>query len=469
MPGHAGLMRAVKSNLEALARLDVTELPDLDDLHMPQGIIAEAQKLMAQACGAQESYFLLNGATSGIHALLMCGTTSAKVIIPRHSHRSFWGGLVLSGSSPVWIPGEIQPDLGIALSVKPQAIAQAAAMHQGVEVAWLTSPTYYGTCCDVATVRQLLPPDIALMVDEAHGAHFPFHPLYPHPALSDGAAAVVNGLHKTWPVLTSGACLHLGQSFFGTPRRSNWNRSKPPSTRWDLRLKAAYHLLTTTSPSYPLLASIDLARAFMQQEGMRYLERAQSLAAKYKSRLNQIKGIRCYGAELATFPGVKAVDPLKVVIGLEGLALSGIQMARILRDEYRIEVEVAQPRLIVAMFSLLHDILDWEYFFKSIDHIAASYPANGKAEGIIYSPPRWHMELTPRQAFWAPKRRVKMEKSLGRVAGEMVSPYPPGIPCLLPGELITADIIEYIGYLKSTQVNIQGPDDPNLEYILIID
>lgn len=470
MPGHAGLMCKINPDLEVLARFDLTELPGLDDLHMPQGIIAQAQHLMAQACGAGESYFLVNGATSGIHALLMSGSTSEKIILPRNSHRAFWGGLVLSGSIPVWVPGEVEPDLGIVLSNRPEAFAQALSIHPGAKVVWLTSPNYYGTCCDVSAVHRLLSRrDTLLMVDEAHGAHFPFHPLYPKPALMDGAAAVVNGLHKSWPVMTPGAALHLSRDFLGGFGSDSSEIPQPEHIERLNRLKSAYHLLTTTSPSYALLASIDLARAFMEQEGYHHLEQIRSLATEYRTKLNHIRGIRCYGEELTTMPGVKAIDPLKVIIGVESLALNGMQMGAILRDEFGIEVEIAQPRLIVAMFSLLHTRPDWECFFSAVKDIAIRYPGTEKHRVTTKNPPEGPMELTPRQAFLAPKRKVRLEDSRDMVAGEMVAPYPPGIPCLLPGELITVDVIEYITYVKSTKMHVQGPSDPNLEYIMIID
>ncbi len=470
MPGHAGLMSNINPDLEVLAQLDWTELPGLDDLHNPQGIIAQAQQLMAQACGAGESYFLTNGATSGIHALLMSGSAAEKIILPRNSHRSFWGGLVLSGSIPVWVPGEVEPDLGIVLSSRPEAFAQALSIHPEAKVVWLTSPTYYGTCCDVSVVHRLLcRRDTLLMVDEAHGAHFPFHPLYPRPALMDGAAAVVNGLHKSWPVMTPGAALHLSRAFLGGFGSDSSEVSQPAHIERAHRLKSAYHLLTTTSPSYPLLACIDLARAFMEQEGHQHLEQARCLAAEYKTKLNHIRGIRCYGEELTTMPGVHAIDPLKVLIGVESLALTGVQIGAILRDEFGIEVEIAQPGLIVAMFSLLHTRSDWECFFRAVKDIAIRYPGTDKHRVPAKIPPEGPMELTPRQAFLAPKRKVRIEDSRNLVAGEMVAPYPPGIPCLLPGELITADVIEYISYIKTTRVHVQGPSDPNLEYILTID
>ena len=374
-------------------------------------------------------------------------------MIPRNAHRSFYGGMVLSGAMPVYISCELEPELGIAVAVRAEEIEKLLHLHNDVGAVFVTSPSYYGTCCDIAGIATVVRRwGKMLLVDEAHGAHFPFHPLYPNCALKDGAAAVVNGLHKTWPVLTQGACLHLGEGF----------------TNHD-RLLAAYSLLTTTSPSYPLLASIDLARNFMEREGKSYLDRSLELSREFKLRMDKLPGLRCYGDELLQSPGVKAVDPLKVLIGVQGLGLTGYQVARLLREEHHIQVEMEDQKLILAMFSLLHEREDWERFYLALKELAIRYPAQGGDRSPVYSPPQPRIILSPRQAFFAASKRVKLAESQGRVAGEMVAPYPPGIPCLAPGELITKEVWDYLHYLKKSEARVQGPEDPKLEHIKVIE
>lgn len=452
MPGHIGGKGTMPPELEALISLDVTEVEGLDDLHLPQGVIAAAQRKLALACGAAESFFLVNGATSGIQALFMSFAENDSIMVPRNAHRSFYGGMVLTGVNPIYIPCAVQPELGIGLGVQAEQIDNLLPLHKEVKGVFVTSPSYYGTCCDIAGIAAVVNKwEKMLMVDEAHGAHFPFHPFYPHPAVQDGAAAAVNGLHKTWPVLTQGACLHLGKNF------SNHGR-----------LQEAYNILTTTSPSYLLLASIDLARDFMERKGKDYLERSIAYACEFKTKLNMIKGIRCYDVELLNIPGVQALDPLKVLIGVRDLSLTGYQVARLLRDEYHIQVEMAEPDLILAMFSLLHDRADWEGFYLALRDIAGRYPAGGTAARPVCLPPPVPMALTPRQAFFAATEKIKLEASKGRIAGEMVAAYPPGIPCLLPGELITGEVWEYINYLKTIGAPLQGPEEPELEHIKVL-
>jgi len=452
MPGHIGGKGILPAELEAVAGLDLTEVSGLDDLHLAQGVIAAAQKMLSSACGAAASFFLLNGATSGIQALFMSFADNDRIMVPRNAHRSFYGGMVLSGVMPIYIPCVLQPELGIALGVRTEEIERLLKLHNDVEAVFVTSPSFYGTCCDITGIAAVAARwGKTLLVDEAHGAHFPFHPLYPAPALKSGAAAVVNGLHKTWPVLTQGACLHLGEGFI------NYNR-----------LVAAYNILTTTSPSYPIMASIDLARDFMEREGYIYLERSLEYSREFKSRLNKLKGIRCYGDELLNIPGVKAVDPLKVLIGVQGLSLTGYQLGKILREEYHIQVEMADQNLIMAMFSLLHERADWEQFYLALRDVAKRYPAVGVDQKQVCLPPPTPIILRPRQAFYAATKKVKLSECRNCVAGEMVAAYPPGIPCLIPGELISEEIWEYLYYLKKIGAPIQGPEEPDLEHIKVI-
>jgi arginine decarboxylase len=454
MPGHAGKNWASGLEVAALAGLDVTEIPGMDDLHLPQGIIASAQQLLARACGAEISLMLVNGASAGIQALLLCGGDQERVMIPRNAHRSFYGGLVLSGAMPIYIPCEMEPELGIALAVRREAVEDIMAGHLDVGTVFVTSPSYYGSCSDIAGIAAVLGrTGLPLLVDEAHGAHFPFHPAYPSPALQQGAAAVVSGLHKTWPVLTQGACLHLGPGF---------ERHQC--------LRAAYDLLTTTSPSYPLMASIDLARAYMEREGRARLEQGLDLAREFKPRFNEIPGLRCYGDELLKIPGVIDVDPLKVLISLPGLSLSGYQLDLLLGQKYNIQVEMAADNYILAMFSLLHQRDDWQRFYLALQEIACLHKAAGeKRTELVVPPPVGMIELSPRQAFFAAKRRVALADCRGQVAGEMVAAYPPGIPCLLPGERITEQVWDYLHYLQRTGARIQGPIEADLEHLIIID
>lgn len=454
MPGHIGGQGITADEIQAVAQIDLTEVPGTDDLHLPVDVIAQAKVLMAEAFAASESLFLVNGATSGIHALFMTvAAPGKKVLIPRNAHRSFFGGLVLSGAIPVYIPCQIEENLGIAVSVNSSDLADLLVTNQDAAAVFLTSPSYYGTTCDINELSSVCKAaEKLLLVDEAHGAHFYFHSGYPQGALQGGADVVVHGFHKTLPVLNQGGCLHTRKGF-------NFRE----------QLFSSYSLLTSTSPSYPILASIDLARQFMVNQGEIFLDKALSLSRIYKDKINAIKGLKCYlEQDLRKIPGVYEVDPLKVLVGTQGLAIDGFGTASLLRREYGIQVEIEDSQYILAMFSMFHNENDWNMFYQAMQQIAARYRGKKKAAIAVEKPPYPEVGLSPREAFFnSGKKRVRIEEAAGLVSGEMIAAYPPGIPCLLPGELISFQIIDYLMYLKKTGVRIQGAEDPGLNRIVV--
>ena len=453
MPGHAG-GRGVNEVLQSIAAIDVTEVEGMDDFHLPQGIIAESQRLMAKAAGAGESFYLVNGASSGIHALFMSmAAEGEKILLPRNCHRSFYSGMVLSGAMPVYIPNQIDDELGLELSVKVSEIEKCLSQNPDIMTIFITSPSYFGTCSDIESIAALAGQyQKYVLVDEAHGGHFPFHKDYPASALAQGAMAAVNGLHKTWPVLNQGGCLHIKSGF---PEHE--------------RLRQAVSLLTTTSPSYPLLASMELARLFMEQEGHSRLEQAGQWSKEYKDKINQIRGLHCHNEELKEKADIKGIDPLKVLISIPGLQLSGYQMGSILKEKYHIQVEMETEHSVLAMFSLLHDKSDWERFYKALQKVAADYEGSKKRSLRIEPPPAAKVVLSPRRAFKSAKKQVKLAESLNLISGEMIAVYPPGIPCLLPGECITGEVLNYLHHVIDSGARIQGPEEPTLNNILVID
>lgn len=456
MPGHSGGKGFREEELKAVGALDLSEVPGLDDLHLPLQAIKSARLLLADAFGAGQSLFLLNGATSGIHALfLSLLPAGTKVIIPRNAHRSFFGGMVLSGAWPVYLPCCLDPGTGIALAVSNEDLSRLLQQNSELEGAFLTSPSYYGTSCELDKISAVLKEkNKLLLVDEAHGGHFPFHPAYPRPALQSGADAVVNGLHKTLPVLNQGACLHLATDF------GEWEQ-----------VFTAWSLLTTTSPSYPIMASIDLARQLMVEEGFSLLERAWHLSRNFKSRINQIKGLHCFEEEeLKTLPGVSGVDPLKVLISTQELSIDGLAVAKLLRQKYRIQLELAAPGIILAMMSIFHEEDDWERLYRALEELAWDYRAKRPASlAEVEIPPPPGLILSPREAYQAAKKPLPLEECGGAIAGEVIAAYPPGIPCLLPGELIDETMLDYLRYLKKSGLRLQGTQDPDLNYVRIIE
>jgi len=454
MPGHKGGKGFALPEFQAIGAVDFTEVPGLDDLHDPQGVISEAQRLAAEAWGAERSLFLVNGATSGIHCLLLALGEESRVLLPRNAHRSFLGGLVISGARPIFVECEMDAALGIAVSVKPENIRAKLDSCSDIKGAFLVSPTYYGTVNEVKEIAELVREwGIPLMVDEAHGAHFVFHPGYPRAALQEGAQASVHGLHKTMPVLTQAGILHLGAGF-----------------PWSDRVQACHDLLTSTSPSYPLMASIDIARATMQKHGRELLEQAKERTEGCRDRINGIPGFASRSREFLETEGVADYDPLKLLVEITDLELDGYQLSRLLREHYGIQVELAGENHVLTMFSPFNHPEDWDKLAAALKDISQRYHRRSRDRNPFPGfPPIPPLALTPRESFLSVRKTVKIKESKGMISGEMAAPYPPGIPCVVPGEIITAEVVEYLIYLKQRDIPVHGLRDRSLQYIQVVD
>ncbi|MGE5398564.1 MAG: aminotransferase class I/II-fold pyridoxal phosphate-dependent enzyme [Chitinophagales bacterium] len=452
MPGHKGGQGFNLSELTAVGSLDFTEVSGLDDLHYPTGAVMEAQKLAARAWGAGESLFLVNGATSGLHSLVLALGEKATVIIPRNAHRSLVGGLILSGARPVYLECVNDPDLNIAVAVKPEEIRKKVKDNPEARAVFLISPTYYGTVNEMTPVTEFLAQQgIPLLVDEAHGGHLAFHPDYPDPALAVGASACVHGLHKTLPVLTQAGLLHLKEGFF-----------------LNGKIKECWDHLTSTSPSYPLMTSIDYGRALMEEQGQALLEGQLNLSNECRRNINSIPGLACRSEEFTSLDGVDGYDPLKILVEIRDLDITAEDMERLLRKKYRIQVEFARTNHLLAMFSPVSPSEDWRLLASALKKIAAGQECRSKKKTSIALPPIPPMALTPRQAFLAQTKSVNIKESAGLISGEMVAGYPPGIPCLMPGETITAEIVEYMIDLRRQGTPVHGLKDRDGQNIEII-
>jgi lysine decarboxylase len=310
----------------------------------------------------------------------------------------------------------------------------------------MQSPTYYGDCTRVEDASALTRrAGIPLLVDEAHGAHFGFHPAYPASALEDGADAVVHGMHKSLPALTGAACLHAANDALS---RKLWK---------------ALDLLTTTSPSWVLMASLDWARAWATSvAGYEGLEKACQRSNRFAKLVAGIKGIHIG-------EGKKGLhDPLKSVILLDRVSLSGYEVDRLLRTRFGIQVELAGVNHILAMMSPFSGSGDEYRLARALDSIAREH--RGRPPKVKFTPPPSpEVVLTPRQAMGRQVRSVSWQEAEGAVSGETLTVYPPGVPCVVPGETITSEILDYLQGAQGAGAGIQGPEDRTLTRINIID
>lgn len=438
---------------ERVLAMDLTCMPDLDNICNPRSVIREAEELTAEAYGADHAFFLVNGTTSGIQAMILALCNPGdKIIIPRNAHRSALGGLILSGARPIYIEPEINHEFGISMGVTPEKVERALNEHPDAKAVFIINPNYYGTAPALKEIVEVAHRyNVPVIVDEAHGAHLKFHPDLPLSAMEAGADLSAVSAHKLAGSLT--------QSSFLLARG---NRVDPK------HLKAVLNLSQTTSPSYILLASLDVARKQMALSGHKLMDRTLEIAYFIRRELSRIEGLRVLGEEVVGMPGCHALDPTKITVNVQDLGLSGYEMENILRREYRIQVELSDLYNVLLLISIGDD---WEMarrLVAAFQDIASQRPVKNVVRFCPPLPAIPRMSVLPREAFYSQTRSVELEYAEGEISAEAITAYPPGIPLVCPGEVITREIIDYVNLLKKEQADLQGPEDPELKYIRVL-
>ncbi|NPV88573.1 aminotransferase class I/II-fold pyridoxal phosphate-dependent enzyme [Coprothermobacteraceae bacterium] len=459
MPGHKrgrGIHPDFKAFLgENVFLLDLTEVQGVDYLHKPTGILREAMDLLADAYGADESFFLINGSTVGNHAALMAvGGPSKRILIARNSHRSVVGGLILNGSVPVYMPVQVDPELGITTSVLPETLEQYLTQYS-VDAVFVTNPNYYGISGDIkALVDVAHRHGVPIVVDEAHGAHLHFHEDLPTSAVDAGADIVVQSTHKTLSSMTQSSWMHVVGDLVDREQ-----------------LRTALRTLQSSSPNYVLLASLDVARMQMATEGRELLEYALEVAQYLRASINEIPGLYCFGDERIGRFGIHDVDLTKITINTLGIGLTGYRVEELLNDELGVEVELSDPNNVLAFVTIGDDYENADRLIKAMSDLSERYHARlPKLEtaAVHTFPELPEVVMTPREAFFAERERVPFREAVGRVSAEAVVLYPPGIPVIAPGERVTPETYDYIMRRKEEGAEVQGAGDPELEVLEVV-
>ena len=467
-PGHMqgyGSPRAFREFVgDNILAIDLTPMPGIDDLLQPTESILEAQELAAAAYGADHTFFLINGSTSGNQCMMMTALNPGdKIAVPRNSHKSMLGGLVMSGAHPVYMQPAVDQEMHMDNSVTPETVERTLDEHPDVRAVYIVSPTYYGVAANLLEIERIVHGrDKLLLVDEAWGPHFKFHPALPVSATEAGADLCINSTHKMLSAFSQCAMLHqIGDR-----------------VRLD-RLKSVLKMFLSTSPNLPMVASLDVARAQMATDGPALLSRTIALAQDTRRRLNEIEGIYSFGEEIQGREGVYDLDPTKVTVRVTGLGYTGYEASNILRRRYNIQVELADLFNVVALFTIGTSDDAAERFIYAFEELAREdrpldlYSPSGVLEqrlkrGTYKLPQIPPMRMLPRDAFLADTEFVQFKDSAGRVCAETLSPYPPGIPVISPGEEITAELIDYIRLEQKAGVRIQGPYDDELKIIRVV-
>lgn len=439
MPGHKGreLGRLFKDLKKSLYKWDVTEIPGLDNLHQPQGPIKRAQQKLAQLYGADESYFLVNGASSGVIAMM--GAVLApgdEILISRASHRSVLSGLILTGARPVYVMPERDEDLGVYTQVTPEAVTQALIKNSNAKGMLLTSPVYQGFSPDLSAISQIVHSKRGvLLVDEAQGPHFGFSSALPTGA-GQVADAWVQSPHKMLTSFTQSAWLHV--------KGNKIDRE---------RMKYFLQLVTTTSPSYILMASLDIARAVMEDQGKILTERALELADNSRKYINKLTPFYCVGPEIRGQKGIYDIDLSRLMVNVSKAGYTGYEVEEILRKRFNIYAEYADLYNIYFLVTFSNTRKDIRQLIKALSRLKAS----ANIQTFIHWPDKLPTKvLEPRDAFYSPGEYISLRKSRGRIIKEALVPYPPGIPLLMPGEIIEKEHIQVLAALLKSGGHCQG-------------
>jgi arginine/lysine/ornithine decarboxylase len=438
---------------EAVFRMDLTEVIGLDDLHQPEGVIREAQELAAEAWGADRSFFLVNGTSAGIvAAIATTAKEGEKIIVPRNAHKSVVYGLIVSGAIPVYIQPEISSEHGLVGGFLPTELERIYSEHPDAKGVFSVSPTYHGIGSDTRALVEITHKFNGIFIaDEAHGNHVYFHEDLPKGALDHGADISCQSTHKMSGSLGQSSMLHV------------------KGDRVDIgRLRSNLQLMQSTSPSYLLQASLDVARSHMAINGRTIFGDLIPRIKETKERLRLIPGLEVLGDELIGNYGIAYYEPTRLVFTARSLGIEGYELFRRLRTDYGVELEFGDYYYGVAVLGpgTIQDDLDrLTVALQDIMNKAPNKASLVWKEKLPAMPPQ---RMTPRQAYHSKTESIPWEQAKGRISAELAVPYPPGIPVLCPGEEITSDVYDYLDGLKRSGRHLHGPEESNLSSIRVV-
>lgn len=430
---------------------DVNSMKPLDNLCHPVSVIKDAEELAAEAFGAANAFFMVGGTTSAVQSMIMYACKSGdKIILPRNVHRSAINSLILCDAVPVYVNPEVNNELGIALGMSVAQVEKAIEENPDAKAVLVNNPTYYGICSDLRRITELAhSKGMLVLADEAHGTHFYFGDGFPVSAMAAGADIASVSMHKSGGSLTQSSFLLMGDRI-----NSDYMRQ-------------IINLTQTTSASYLLLSSLDISRKRLALHGREIFAKTVEMAEYARGEINGIGGYYAFSKELINGDSVYDFDVSKLSVHTLSVGLAGIEVYDLLRDEYDIQIEFGDIGNILAYLSVGDRKQDTERLISALSEIRRRFGRS--SAGMLsqeYITPI--VAETPRKAFYADKISLPLEETAGRVCSEFVMCYPPGIPILAPGELITSDIIDYIKYAKEKGCSMTGTEDINIERLNII-
>ncbi|WP_372520768.1 aminotransferase class I/II-fold pyridoxal phosphate-dependent enzyme [Candidatus Ruminimicrobiellum ovillum] len=438
---------------DGLYKFDVTVFDEVDSLHDPVGPIKKAEELMAQAYGVKHSLFLVNGTSVGNIAMFLSACDPGdSIIVSRSSHKSIMGGIILSGVWPIWLQPTIDQNLDIIFNSTYEEIKQALEMYPEARAVFLTSPTYNGVATEVKKIADLCHrKGKILLVDEAHGPHLKFNDKLPMSAVDAGADLCVQSTHKILSALSQGSVLHHNSKLVDTNR-----------------VKKIVSMLQTTSPQYLTLASIDLARRQAVLHGKEMFDKVIEAAEWARKEINEkIPNMRCL-----TKADIKGrnfdLDLTKLTINVTKTGLSGYEVDEILAKQYNIQVDCSDTFNLIAIMGIGSDMDDVQKLVSALKEISKKYKGTQKNWILKIPSLATEMVMTPREVFLSHDiKKIPLAKSVGHVSAQVLTPYPPGIPVVIPGERISKEICDYLVEMASKGIRISGQEGDILKMVKV--
>ena len=411
---------------EKCVGLDVNSMKPLDNLCHPVSVIREAEELAADAFGAAHAFLMVGGTTSAVQSMILSVCKAGdKIILPRNVHKSAINALVLCGAIPVYVNPEVNAQLGISLGMEVSQVEKAMDENPDAVAVLVNNPTYYGICSDLRTiVKKAHARGMKVLADEAHGTHLYFGRNLPVSGMAAGADMAAVSMHKSGGSLIQSSLLLLNKS-------------------------------------------LDISRRNLALRGEESFEKVAGMAQYAREEINEIGGYYAYGMDLINGTSVFDFDVTKLSIYTLGNGLAGIEVYDLLRDEYDIQIEFGDICNILAYISIGDRLQDIERLVGALADIERLYKkdSTGMLSGEYIAPA---VVASPQQAFYAEKESLPMEQTAGRISGEFVMCYPPGIPILAPGEMVTQEIVEYILYARDKGCSMQGMEDPKVEHLQVL-
>jgi len=461
MPGHKRQYHgSFANNFPNPFSIDITEIDGFDNLHHPEGILKESMEWASRIYGSSKTYYLINGSSSGILSAIS-GTVSrgGTILMSRNCHKSAFHGVFLNQLKAEYIYPQIIPEFGIQGGLLPEKIEEMLMSCRSIQAVFLVSPTYDGIVSDIKAIADVVHKfHLPLIVDEAHGAHFSFgrEEEFPVSALELGADVVIQSLHKTLPSFTQTAVMHVKEGYVDMGRLDRY-----------------VHIYQTSSPSYVLMAGIEGCIRYMAGEGLEQMRLFSGKIGEVRKALSGMKHLRLLTDQEKGLNGIYDMDLSKIIVSTRGSGKSGAWLDDRLRKDYHLEMEMCGSDYVTAITTLADTQEGLERLCKALLHIDSELSAKEGCEGgkRLYQEmeriPECRMSIA--QAMDKPRRRIAIPDGEGMISAEFVYVYPPGIPIVVPGEVLNKESIDLIMKYKELGLAVQGMEDEESRELFVVD